>query len=55
MNPNLVGSTYGRFCIKFPQSTMKVETQAQSTEPLVIYGRGELRQRNDADRKDLDF
>jgi hypothetical protein len=25
MNQNLVGSTYGRFCIKFPQSRMKVE------------------------------
>jgi hypothetical protein len=23
MNRNLVGSTYGRFCIKFPQSGMK--------------------------------
>jgi hypothetical protein len=25
MNRNLVGSTYGRFCIKFPQSRMKDE------------------------------
>ena len=25
MNQNLVGSTYGRFCIKFPQSRMKGE------------------------------
>ena len=25
MNRNLVGSTYGRFCIKFPQSRMKGE------------------------------
>jgi hypothetical protein len=25
MNLNLVGSTYGRFCIKFPQSRMKGE------------------------------
>jgi hypothetical protein len=24
-NRNLVGSTYGRFCIKFPQSRMKGE------------------------------
>ena len=29
MNRNLVGSTYGRFCIKFPQSRMK-------GEPLVL-------------------
>ena len=30
MNRNLVGSIYmyGRFCIKFPQSRMKVVTQA---------------------------
>jgi hypothetical protein len=36
MNRNLVGSTYGRFCIKFPQSRMKGwATQAQPTEPLV--------------------
>jgi hypothetical protein len=25
MNRNLVGSTYGRFCMKFPQSRMKGE------------------------------
>jgi hypothetical protein len=25
MNQNLVGCTYGRFCIKFPQSRMKGE------------------------------
>jgi hypothetical protein len=25
MNQNLVGSTFGRFCIKFPQSRMKGE------------------------------
>jgi hypothetical protein len=25
MNRNLVGSTYGRFCIKFPQNRMKGE------------------------------
>jgi hypothetical protein len=25
MNRNLVGSTYGRFCIKFPQSRIKGE------------------------------
>ena len=42
MNRYLVGSTYGRFCIKFPQSRMKGErhrlsgTQAQSSEPLVL-------------------
>jgi hypothetical protein len=30
MNRYLVGSTYGRFCIKFPQSRMK-------GEPLVIF------------------
>ena len=36
MNRNLVGSTYGRFCIKFPQSRMKGERQAQPTEPLVL-------------------
>jgi hypothetical protein len=36
MNRNLVGSTYGRFCIKFPQNRMKDEqTQAPPTEPLV--------------------
>ena len=34
MNRNLVGSTYGRFCIKFPQNERWV-TQAQPTEPLV--------------------
>jgi hypothetical protein len=35
MNRNLVGSTYGRFCIKFPQSRMKGE-RYRPTEPLVI-------------------
>ena len=37
MNRNLVGSTYGRFCIKFPQSRMKGERHRLSppTEPLV--------------------
>ena len=34
MNRNLVGSTYGRFCIKFLQDRRWV-TQAQPTEPLV--------------------
>ena len=36
MNPNLVGSIYGRFCIKFSQSRMKGEWQARPTEPLVF-------------------
>ena len=31
INSNLVGSTYGRFCIKFPQNRMNGEL----TEPLV--------------------
>jgi hypothetical protein len=40
MNRKMVGSTYGRFCIKFPQRRMKGErhrlsAQAQATEPLV--------------------
>ena len=35
MNRNLVGSTCGRFCIKFPQSRMKGE-RYRPTEPLVI-------------------
>ena len=35
MNQNLVGSTYGRFCIKFPQSTMKGERHRLS--PLSLY------------------
>ena len=36
MNRNFVGSTYRRFCIKFPQNRMKDEqTQAPPTEPLV--------------------
>ena len=30
MNRNLVGSIYGRFCIKFPQSRMKGERQRLS-------------------------
>jgi hypothetical protein len=29
MNRNLVGSTYGRFCIKFSQSRMKGEQPVQ--------------------------
>ena len=32
MNRNLVGSTYGRLCIKFPQSIVKGEP----TEPLAF-------------------
>ena len=35
MNQNLVGSTCGRFCIKFPQSTMKGERYRLS--PLSLY------------------
>jgi hypothetical protein len=35
MNRSLVGSTYGRFCIKFPQSTMKGERHRLS--PLSLY------------------
>jgi hypothetical protein len=35
MISNLVGSTYGRFCIKFPQNRMKGERH-RPTEPLVI-------------------
>jgi hypothetical protein len=31
MNRNLVGSTYGRFCIKFPQSRMKGERHRASS------------------------
>ena len=34
MNRDLVGSTYGRFCIKFPE---RWATQTQPTEPLVLY------------------
>jgi hypothetical protein len=29
--------TYGRFCIKFPQSRMKGERHRLSVEPLVIF------------------
>jgi hypothetical protein len=39
MNRNLVGSIYGRFCIKFPQSKMKGERHrlsGQPIEPLVL-------------------
>ena len=39
MNRYLVGSTYGRFCIKFPQSRIKGEWQRLSSalaEPLVF-------------------
>ena len=35
MNQNLVGSTYGRFCIKFPQSRMKGEWHRLSGERWV--------------------
>jgi hypothetical protein len=35
MNRNLVGSTYGKFCIKFPQNRMKDERHRLS--PLSIY------------------
>jgi hypothetical protein len=34
MNRNLVGSTYGRFCIKFPQSRMKGEQHRLSSLSL---------------------
>jgi hypothetical protein len=34
MNRNLEGSTYGRFCINFPQNKMTGEWQAQPTGPL---------------------
>jgi hypothetical protein len=37
MNRNLVGSTYGRLSIKFPQNRMKDEWCRLSTEPLVFY------------------
>jgi hypothetical protein len=38
MNRNSVGSTYGRFCIKFPQNRMNGERHRLSplTEPLVL-------------------
>jgi hypothetical protein len=32
MNQNLVGSTYGRLCIKFPQSRMKGERHRLSKQ-----------------------
>ena len=35
MNRNLVGSTYGRFCVKFPQSRMKGERHRLSPQSLV--------------------
>jgi 3-methyladenine DNA glycosylase Tag len=37
MNRNLVGITYGRFCIKFLQSRMKGEQHRQklNTEPSI--------------------
>jgi hypothetical protein len=28
MNKNLVGNTYGKFCMKFPQNRMKSEQQS---------------------------
>jgi uncharacterized protein YozE (UPF0346 family) len=31
MNRNLVGSTYGRFCIKLPQSRMTIQQYGDST------------------------
>ena len=34
MNRNLLGSCYGRFCIKFPQSRMKGERQ---NEELTLF------------------
>ena len=39
MNRNLVGSTYERFCIKFPQGRMKGERHrlSEPTEPLVYF------------------
>ena len=36
INWNLVGSTYGRFCIKFHQNRMKGEQHRVPTEPLVF-------------------
>jgi hypothetical protein len=46
MNQNLMGSTYGRFCIKVPHSRMKgLATQAQPTEPLV-YSASSLKQQS---------
>jgi hypothetical protein len=36
MNRNLVGSTYGRFCIKFPQSRMKGERHRLSPLSLKV-------------------
>jgi hypothetical protein len=36
MNRNLVGSTYGRFCIKFPQSRMKGERHRLSPLSLLF-------------------
>jgi hypothetical protein len=36
INWNLVGSTYGRFCIKFHQNRMKGERHRVPTEPLVF-------------------
>jgi hypothetical protein len=35
MNRNLVGSTYGRFCIKFPRSRMKGERHRLSPLSLI--------------------
>ena len=37
MNRNLVGSTYGRFCIKFPQSRMKGERHRLSPLSLQFF------------------
>ena len=37
MNRNLVGSTYGRFCIKFPQSRMKGERHRLSPLSLQLF------------------
>jgi hypothetical protein len=45
MNRNLVGSTYGRFCIKFSQSRMKGERHRLSPQPLVLERRRFLRNR----------
>ena len=36
MNQNLVGSTYGRFCIKFPQDRMKDERHRLSPLSLLF-------------------
>ena len=36
MNQNLIGSTYGRFCIKFPQNRMKVERHRLSPLSLLF-------------------